>query len=139
MPKISPTKKSCHVRVMEPHEPAEEPVHQAARLQLSFQVSLVVGAAPHFLEYLQDTREHDQVQDGDQVQEPCVHQRADRAAGRLIGRAGIHYGAEYRPCGHGDADADRDHDRRVAHGEEESAVQRSLAVGDQLARGVVDA
>jgi len=52
------------------HEPAEEPVHQPAGLQLGFQLLLVVGAGAHLAEHLEDAGQHDQVEQRYQVQEP---------------------------------------------------------------------
>ena len=52
-----------------PGEPAEEPVHQPAGLQLRLEFGLVVGAPPQVPEDLDDAGQHDQVQQRDQVQE----------------------------------------------------------------------
>ena len=121
------------------HEPAEEAVHQPARLQLGLEFLLVVGAAAHVAEDLEDAHQHDQVQHGDQVQEPGRDQRSGRAARGFEGGTRVDHRAEYGPGGEGDADADRDDDRGVAEGEEEAAAQRAFAVRHQLAGGVVDA
>jgi hypothetical protein len=121
------------------HEPAEEPVHQPAGLQFGFQLHFVVGTGAHLAEYLEDAGQDDQVEQGDQVQEAGRQQGPDGSARGFVGRVGVDNGAEDGPGRHANADADRDDEGGVTEGEEEPGGQGPLAVGHQLAGGVVDA
>jgi hypothetical protein len=117
---------------------AEEPVHQAALVQLLLELLVVVGAAAHLAEDLEDPGQDDEVEPGDQEQEEPGHAGADDVGGVLQVGAAVFdllvQAADAEVEQHGQ----REDHAGVAQGEEEPHRQRSLALTGQLAGGVVD-
>ena len=101
------------------HPAAEEAVEEAAVLQLPLQLGLVVLAAPHRPEDLDDPGQDDQVEQADEEQEGGGDDRAEQAAELLQAGAVVGHRGEDRLLGDDDADPDRDDDGGVAEGEEE--------------------
>ena len=57
----------------------QEPVHQSPGVELAFQFGVVVVAVAHLTENPEDRHQHDQVEQGDEVEEGAGHQGADDA------------------------------------------------------------
>ena len=100
---------------------------------------LVEVAPAHAQEDPHDARQDQQVEDPDQEQE-----RARDASGRSARSPGAASSRRSRPSPlrplmpSANRPASSEHDRRVPEREEEADAERPLAVGHQLARGVVD-
>jgi hypothetical protein len=92
----------------------------------------------HLNEQPDDAPEDDEVQDRDQVEETSRHAGADQGAVVVQGRVVVaHLGSE-RSGPESEQDREADHDRRVTEREEEADGHRTLALGHELSRGVVN-
>ena len=121
------------------HEPAEEPPHQPAGLQLALEFVLVEQALPHAAEDLDDAGQDHEVERGDQVQERRGQRGADDPAERLDTRSsgrpprrtppGPRWPARRRPTMMME---------ECPRAKKNPVRQRPVAVGHQLAGGVVD-
>ena len=139
-PNSRPTPYICRGRADRAHQLAEDPDEEAALVQVTLERLLVEAAPPQIPEDLEDAEEHDDVDGGDEVEEDAGHAGADEV-GDLVqaGRAVVRDRADER------ADAERQQQaeqrRRRCEWPRENQKptrQRALAVGHQLARGVVD-
>jgi len=123
------------------HRPRQRPqdaVDQPAIVEALLERRLVVLAASHVAKDAHDPGEDDEVDGRDDVQERPGHARADVPAHVVQLRAFAAHLTRHRPGEEGEREGQGEHDRRVPEGEEEPDRERALAVGHELAGGVVD-
>ncbi len=94
--------------------------------------------APHVPEHPQDPEQDSEVDRGDEVEEATGDGGADPAGDGVQGGAVVLDLPGQRTYPDAEQERQREDDRGVAEGEEEPDRQRPLAVGHQLAGGVVD-
>ena len=121
-----------------PGDPPEDAVEEAALVELALELGLVVPAVPHLAEDPDDADEGGEVDQPDRQQEGAADQGAPDA-GELLQRGAVVADApRERPHAQRDAEDHHEDDRGVPEAEPEADAHRALALGHQLAGGVVD-
>ena len=119
-------------------DPAEDAVHEAALRQVVIELDLVEVALTHSEEHAPDLGEDDEVDEPDEDQEGARHRGADEAERLLERRAVVLHLTGQRLDADAQEEAEAEDHAGVTEGEPEADRDRLLAVGDQLARRVVD-
>ena len=138
-PKISPTKYMCQVCLIERMNRPKNRYISPRDCNWRLEFGLVVTAPAHVTEDPDDAGQHDDVE---QPRSGTGTRRKSRSrpSRRWSRRPDVRVDdrAEHRPGRDGMPAPTAIDDRRVAEGEEEPGGERPLAVGHQLAGGVVD-
>jgi hypothetical protein len=117
---------------------AQDAVHDPSRVELAFELGVVVPALSHLPADPDDGEEDDEIEQANEVQEGPGDGRADDAGpvmqrGRVVLDRSVQ-----RPYPEVEEDGEDEDDRRVAERDEVPDAQGSLSVLNQLPRRVVD-